>query len=332
MTDKDSEIAAQLVAWQLEFGRRGLPWMTADPYRRWLSEVMLQQTQVSVVVEYFERFLKAFPTLEDLAAADEDSVMRLWAGLGYYSRARNLHACAKRVVEEMSGQFPSSAAELEKLPGIGRSTAGAIASFCFGEPAPILDGNVKRVFARMLCLDQPLDSTAAQKTLWAHAHKLVSRELPGVYNQALMDLGAMICTKSAPQCVRCPVQGFCRAFDKGLVDRYPVPKAKRKVPLVERVMLLYRSGDEVLLVHRAQKGVWQGLWSLPEAEAMPSGAVAAGGFSHRFTHYALHASVYRIGVQNRNASDIPAGKWVSVRSLDEQALPTPIRRFLQTLR
>jgi A/G-specific adenine glycosylase len=306
--------------------------MTADPYRRWLSEVMLQQTQVSVVVEYFERFLKAFPTLEDLSAADEDSVMRLWAGLGYYSRARNLHACARMVVQEQGGQFPRRAEDLMKLPGIGRSTAGAIASFCFGEPSPILDGNVKRVFARMLCLEQPIDSTAAQKILWAHAQKLMPREQPGVYNQALMDLGAMICTKSAPQCERCPVRAFCKAFDKGLVDRYPLPKEKRKMPLVERVMLLYRSGEEVLLVHRAQKGVWQGLWSLPEAEAMPAEAVAAGDFSHRFTHYALHARVYRIDVRNRNASDIPAGKWISLRSFEEEAIPTPIRRFLQTQR
>ena len=331
MTERSADIAARLVAWQLEFGRRGLPWMTADPYRRWLSEVMLQQTQVSVVIEYFERFLKAFPTLRDLAAASEDDVMRLWAGLGYYSRARNLHACARIVVQEMGGQFPHTAEELAKLPGIGRSTAGAISSFCFGEPAPILDGNVKRVFARMLCLDQPIESTAAQKILWAHAQKVVSREQPGVYNQALMDLGAMICTKSAPKCGRCPVRAFCEAAGKGLADRYPVPKARKQVPLVQRSMLLYRASDAVLLEHRTRKGVWQGLWSLPEVQTVPEGAAPAGEFTHRFTHYALHARVYAVNVADKNASEIPAGKWVGLRELGGQAIPTPIRRFLQTL-
>ena len=329
--EEKQEFAERLVAWQIRFGRHGLPWMTEDPYRRWLSEVMLQQTQVSVVVEYFERFLKAFPSVQALSAASEEDVMRLWAGLGYYSRARNLHACAKRVVAEHAGAFPRSVEQLERLPGIGRSTAGAIASFCFQIPAPILDGNVRRVFARLVCLPEPVDSAKAVKMLWAMAEECVSRREPGIYNQALMDLGAMVCTRSSPHCEKCPVRSFCKAHEQGQTDRYPVPKVKKPLPLIERSMILYRVGDRVLLVHREGKGVWRGLWSLPEADEIPPNAQMVGEFSHRFTHYALHARVFSVPVGRRTAPEIPDGRWVSRQEMQTEAIPTPVRRFLLPL-
>ncbi len=334
MKDKsqDTEFARVLIAWQREFGRRDLPWMVPDPYRRWLSEVMLQQTQVSVVKDYFERFLSVFPTLPDLACASQDEVMRLWAGLGYYSRARNLHACARQIVSEFGGEFPKSVEDLARLPGIGRSTAGAIASFAFGVQAPILDGNVKRVFSRVLCLSEPAETSAALKRLWAFAEEQVPRDSPGVYNQALMDLGAMVCTKSAPQCVRCPISRHCRAFRTDTVLQYPVRRKSKAIPQVERQMLLCISTGKVLLERRDQKGVWQGLWSLPETDRLPAGAAPAGAFTHRFTHYTLQAKVFAVGADAIGQAAAGPIRWIDRAALQQEAIPTPVRRFLLALR
>lgn len=304
--------ASALVAWQRRHGRHHLPWQKTqaqlrpggdpvlrDPYRVWLSEVMLQQTQVATVIPYFEAFLKAFPTVEALAAADGEQVMGLWAGLGYYSRARNLHAAARQVAAA-GGRFPSTALALQALPGVGRSTAAAIAVFGFGERAAILDGNVKRVLCRLLAIEGDPAGSAVQKRLWAHAEA----ELPApgtsaaeliAYTQGLMDLGAMVCGRTSPACDACPVSSCCRALARGEVARYPTPRQRKPVPLREVHLLWLRRPDDgrVLLAARPDSGLWGGLWSLPELPQQPSADwLPAGEFTHVFTHFRMQARLW----------------------------------------
>lgn len=318
-----------LINWQKKFGRQGLPWMDKNPYHRWLSEVMLQQTQVSVVCDYFVRFIKTFPTLKDLALADEDSVMRLWAGLGYYSRARNLLACAKTIWRDYSGTFPTSVEELVKLPGIGRSTAGAIASFSFDIGAPILDGNVKRVFSRLFAIADPIEASATQKKLWILAEKLVPEKEAGIYNQALMDIGAGICIKSNPRCRTCPVHFWCKATKQGNPMDYPVRKKKSVKPTKKTALLLYLYSEKIWIVNRPEKGVWQSLWSLPETQAAQGKFITA--FKHEFSHYRLEASVYAIRLETPTPPTAH-GKWSDWDNVFQEALPAPIKRVLLVLR
>ncbi|MDP4609328.1 MAG: A/G-specific adenine glycosylase [Burkholderiaceae bacterium] len=259
-----AHFAPTLVAWQAEHGRHHLPWQrTQDPYHVWLSEIMLQQTQVSTVLDYFERFLAALPSVVALAAAPQEQVMALWAGLGYYSRARNLHRCAQEVVARFGGEFPPTAAQLETLPGIGPSTAAAIASFCFGERISIYDGNVKRVLSRLLAFDGDLSGGAANKLLHAHAQALVvgsgqAMAMPR-YTQGLMDLGATVCHLKAPNCGRCPVREMCAAHAADEAARYPI-KTKRIKRTSERwYLLLLDKGDAVWLQQRGDAGIWGGL-------------------------------------------------------------------------
>jgi len=265
--------ADRVVAWQLSHGRSGLPWQdTRDPYRVWLSEIMLQQTQVTTVLGYYERFLQRFPTVVDLAAAPSEEVLAMWSGLGYYARARNLHRCAQVVSAEHYGAFPPSAAQLAELPGIGRSTAAAIAAFCFGERVAILDGNVKRVLTRVLAYERDLAQSAAEKDLWAIATEL----LPGAsssasletamsaYTQGLMDLGATVCTLRRPACDACPAHGLCAARAAGTVEAFPVKTRKLKRSRRANVLLWLQHDKHVWLVRRADTGVWAQLWSLPE--------------------------------------------------------------------
>lgn len=254
-----------LVTWQKQHGRQTLPWQyTGDAYKVWLSEIMLQQTQVSTVLTYYDRFLQACPTVRDLADAAEQDVMHLWAGLGYYSRARNLHACAKQVVARFAGTFPRDVIELESLPGIGRSTAGAIASLAYGVQAPILDGNVKRVFCRYYGVEGYPEQSAIKKQLWLIAEQNVPQENPGRYNQALMDLGATRCTPRNPDCRQCPLRDSCVALGKGMVGQLPTSKPKKVRPMLYFVSLIVQ--DETgatLLDFQTGKGVWQGLWTPP---------------------------------------------------------------------
>ena len=223
------DFAEALIRWQKQFGRHQLPWQTEDPYARWLSEVMLQQTQVVTVTTYFERFIKRFPTVSDLAQASEDEVMALWAGLGYYSRARNLHKAAKLLVSQYGGTFPKTRQEWEALPGIGRSTAAAIVAFSFGQKETILDGNVKRVLARYFGIEHPLDGARATKDLWALAEELLPDHDIGAYIQGLMDLGATVCTRN-PSCTICPFCQSCKANQLGVQNTLPLPKPKKFVP------------------------------------------------------------------------------------------------------
>jgi A/G-specific adenine glycosylase len=258
--------ALTLLEWQKQYGRQNLPWQnTGDAYKVWLSEVMLQQTQVVTVLGYYSKFLEAFPTVADLAAASEESVMQLWAGLGYYIRARNLHQCAQQVVNRFGGHFPSDVLDLESLPGIGRSTAGAIASLAYGVSAPILDGNVKRVFCRYYGIEGYPELSSIKKKLWILAEGNVPVKQAGLYNQALMDLGATCCTPRKPNCIGCPLKKNCFTLSQEMWSQLPSPKPKKIRSEFYYISLIVQCEQthDLLLQLLSNKGVWQGLWMPP---------------------------------------------------------------------
>lgn len=338
------DFAAQVVRWQQQHGRNELPWQnTRDPYCVWLSEIMLQQTQVATVRAYFARFVAAYPDVASLAAASQDAVLGLWSGLGYYSRARNLHRCAQQVMERHGGAFPHDAQTLETLPGIGRSTAAAIASLCFGERVAILDANVKRVVARVQGFDADLSVAAHARALWDAASALLPP--PGRsadmarYTQGMMDLGAMVCTPKKPACTQCPVQALCVARRAGDPQRYPV-RSRRLKRSSQAIWLLWAQtrGGAVWLDQRPTPGVWAGLYCLPlfESEAalrqdLPRAAqehlVCEPAFTHVLTHKDLHVHVCRLQMPQQ---ELPvAGRWVSAQEWPAVGLPAPIRKVLE---
>ena len=342
-----SDFAPLLVAWQRSHGRRTLPWQnTQDPYRVWLSEIMLQQTQVVTVLGYYARFLDRFPAVAALAAAPEDEVLGLWSGLGYYSRARNLHRCAQEVVARFGGAFPSNAADLATLPGIGRSTAAAIAAFCFGERVAILDGNVKRVLGRVLAFEGDLASAAQERVLWAAATELLppegEREAISAYTQGLMDLGATVCLPRQPTCLLCPAQALCRARQLGATDRFPVKTRKLRRSAQALWLLLARRADgAVWLEKRPSRGIWAGLYGLPafdSHEALQAACGAQDGVSFEdlpaFTHVLTHKDLHLHPVEWRRPANAPApvstaGQWVAADAWAALGLPAPVRRLLE---
>jgi A/G-specific adenine glycosylase len=262
-TPNDAAIRRRLLAWFRRHAR-DLPWRRSrDPYTIWLSEIMLQQTRVETVRPYFERFVKAFPRVEDLATARIDRVLKLWEGLGYYSRARNLHAAAKQIVKQFNGAFPQRAEQWQSLPGVGRYTAGAIASIAFGERAAVLDGNVKRVLTRVYDIGDSIDRPATQSQLWQIAEHLVPKQRPGDFNQAMMELGATLCTQRSPQCLLCPLQTSCRSFAAGTVEQRPVRNEKKAVPHYDIVAGAIRRNGRYLIGRRQPGGLLGGLWELP---------------------------------------------------------------------
>jgi A/G-specific adenine glycosylase len=334
--------AGRVVRWQRTHGRHSLPWQdTRDPYRVWLSEIMLQQTQVAAVLGYYEGFLRRFPDVRSLAAAPLDDVLALWGGLGYYSRARNLHRCAQDVVALHGGAFPRTAQVLQTLPGIGPSTAAAIASFCFGERAAILDGNVKRVLTRVLGYGEDLSVAANERTLWEHARALLpTRELQENmprYTQGIMDLGATICLPRNPGCLLCPVREVCTAAREGEPTAYPV-KTKKLKRSAESLWLLHaQAGDgAVWLQKRPTPGVWAGLYCLPvfgSRDALDAILPAAASvrevepFVHVLTHKDLHLHpVQAVLPAEWSAAD---GKWFGKGEWQALGLPSPVRRFLE---
>ncbi len=345
MTALAREFAPRLIAWQRRAGRHGLPWQgTRDPYRVWLSEVMLQQTQVATVLAYYPRFLERFPDVAALAAAPADDVMALWSGLGYYSRARNLHRCAQVVVAQHGGRFPCSAAELERLPGIGASTAAAIAAFCFGERVSILDGNVRRVLARVLALEADVAAVATQRELALQARTLLpvnpSDDDMSAYTQGLMDLGATLCTRSKPRCDACPMDTLCEAVRTGAPTRFPV-KSRKAVRRFERWwLLLMVQGDKVWLQRRPERGIWAGLYAPPvfDTEAAMHEAVGAATpalqawapVSHSLTHRELQLLPHHLSVESRGGPEMP-GQWVALPAALALGLPAPVRTLLQSL-
>ena len=359
----------KLIAWHGVDGRQGLPWQNnRDPYAVWVSEIMLQQTQVATVLERYPRFMKRFPTVKRLAAADIDEVLAEWAGLGYYSRARNLHACAKQVMEQFSGKFPSDPVLLEQLKGIGRSTAGAIAAFAFHGRAPILDANVKRILARLFCIDGALQDKKVNDQLWSLASSLLpikSEDMP-IYTQALMDFGATWCTARKPVCLtgerKCPFAKECQANLSDQVLLFPQKTIKAKSPEFDCDMLLLRHGNQVLLQKRPSTAIWGGLWSLPEsvwvakstprkiapslkhlfAAALPDEnpvpwlkvckTVKAGPqIKHVFTHRRLWMQIWEVNIAKCLESENTPLKWVPLNQLGRYGLPQPIKILLQGL-
>jgi A/G-specific adenine glycosylase len=328
-------LAARVVRWQRSHGRQGLPWQgTSDPYRVWLSEVMLQQTQVTTVLDYYPRFLRRFPDVATLAAAPLDDVLALWSGLGYYSRARNLHRCAQDVVARFGGRFPASARELESLPGIGRSTAAAIAAFCFGERAAILDGNVKRVLSRALGFGEDLASAANERVLWDRASGLLPPEsdMPA-YTQGLMDLGATVCLPRSPSCLLCPLQPDCVATGEGRPEAYPVKTRKLKRSAQSIWLLHARRGDgAVWLQKRPTPGVWAGLYCVPLFDscdaleaALPAKLRARLEHREPFVHVLTHKDLHLHPVVLSGAQ-IEQAQWFS--EWEQLGLPAPIRKLL----
>lgn len=334
-TEAHKKFPAALVRWQKKHGRHDLPWQqTSDPYRIWLSEIMLQQTQVQTVIPYYARFLASFPTVAALASAPLEDVLTLWAGLGYYARARNLHACARTVVSEYGGQFPADPEILTTLPGIGRSTAAAIAVFAFKQRAAILDGNVKRVFCRVFGIDGIPATTAVDKSLWLLADTLLPKKDVGAYTQGLMDLGATCCTRSKPRCDSCPMKSFCAALATNRVSELPHRKTKGKLPVRTARVWLIRDDDHVWLERRQACGIWGGLLSLPDAESvrLPANAteLPATQVRHKFTHFELQAEVARYEVRTAPSAlnhrrELDAYLLAEAEAL---ALPTPWRKLL----
>ena len=329
--------------WQRRHGRKGLPWQgTRDPYQVWLSEVMLQQTQVAAVVPYYERFLERFPTISALASATEEEVLRLWAGLGYYARGRNLHLASKKVFFEMKGRFPRTAGEIAELPGVGRSTAAAIAAFAFGERAAILDGNVRRVLARHRGIDGFPGDKAVEAQLWTVAEALLPREDIETYTQALMDLGATVCTKGAPRCGACPVRASCVARKENLVSRIPAPRPRKVLPTRRATWLVLLHAGQVLLERRPGAGIWGGLWSFPEVEDVARACREAGGsarsarklapIEHGFTHFRLRIQPVLCRVERAHPRVEAAGRmWIGIEEAISAAVPAPVKVLLGTL-
>ena len=346
-----SGFSAEIVHWQQTHGRNSLPWQnTRDPYRVWLSEIMLQQTQVATVLAYYARFLQCFPTVSDLAAASQDEVLALWSGLGYYSRARNLHRCAQDVMALHGGQFPRSAEQLQTLPGIGRSTAAAIASFCFAERVAILDGNVKRVLARVLGFSADLAQSANERALWNQASELLphgdlAQTMPR-YTQGLMDLGATLCSSRQPKCLLCPVQKMCLGLASGEPEKYPVKTRKLKRSAQALSLLWAQKPDgSVWLEKRPATGIWGGLYCLPVfasdeelksqlPESLDGRFEALPKFVHVLTHKDLHLSPWIAGFQADQAmpetmiSEACPAAWFSPAAWPELGLPAPIRKLL----
>ena len=345
--------APALIEWQRRSGRHGLPWQgTRDPYRVWLSEIMLQQTQVATVLGYYDRFLQRYPDVATLAAASPDDVMALWSGLGYYSRARNLLRCAQVVVAQHGGVFPEGAADLQTLPGIGASTAAAIAAFCHGERVSIVDGNVRRVLSRLLAFEGDLSLAVSQRTLWDMAQALLpaspSPDDMVAYTQGLMDLGSSLCARTRPACGACPVNHLCQAHLVGTVDRFPVKSRKLQRRHESWWLLVLRrelpgGGTGYWLERRPPKGIWAGLHCTPvllDASQMGATPLLAGlqvqnlpAFVHHLTHreLRLHPVLIPVPPHHRWPEDAQ-GQWVPEDALDGVGLPAPLRSLFQHLR
>jgi A/G-specific adenine glycosylase len=338
--------AAAVLAWFRVHGRTDLPWQRdPTPYRVWVSEIMLQQTQVAVVIPYFERFTARFPDVAALAAAEQDDVLHLWSGLGYYARARNLHRAARRIVDQHDGRFPEDIGLLQTLPGIGRSTAGAILSLSLGQRQPILDGNCKRVLARCFAVEGWPGRTAVLAELWRLAELLTPADEVGGYNQAMMDLGATLCTRGSPACARCPLSAGCIARRQGNPAAYPAPKPKRDTPVrTAGFVLALDPAGRLLLERRPPDGIWGGLWVPPQLAAgelpdqwclnrlgcEPRRLEMLPPRRHTFTHFHLDIQPYAVLLAREPATVADAGgrAWVDPAAPGAIGLPAPMRRLL----
>lgn len=340
--------APRLVAWQRRHGRHELPWQrTRDPYRIWVSEIMLQQTQVGAVIGYYARFMERFPGVQELAAAEEDEVLRHWSGLGYYARARNLHKAARIVMQVHDGKFPRTAAQITTLPGIGRSTAAAIAAFAFGERGAILDGNVKRVLARRFGIGGFPGSARIETQLWGLAESLLPEDGGEIeaYTQGVMDLGATICTRTNPACDRCPVSAECIARMTDKIAELPSPRPRKDYPTRKATWLVLMYRGQVLLERRPPAGIWGSLWAFPEFEGKDLardclerfGCVLSGhrelpSFAHGFTHFRLEVSPLVCDVGRFRTRAGESGRmWLDPADAMAAAVPAPVRNLLRGL-
>lgn len=345
-----NSFAERLLTWWDQHGRKDLPWQfNKTPYRVWVSEIMLQQTQVASVIGYYQRFMESFPSVQALAEAHEDSVLEHWAGLGYYARARNLHKAAKIINGEYQGEFPNTLDDITALPGIGRSTAGAILSIALNQRAPILDGNVKRVLCRHQAIRTWSGERQTEKHLWTLAAQFTPAERVDHYTQAIMDLGATLCTRSKPKCNECPMQNDCLAFEQDLQTELPVSKPKKSIPLKHtRVLHIQNEMGEILFEKRPPAGIWGGLYSLPEAsvdtslediKAMcskefnlkPESVVEQQSFVHTFSHYKLEIQPLLISAEQTAAkvSESDQYRWQSLGESNSIGLPAPIEKYLK---
>lgn len=357
-----SSFSSSLIAWQRVHGRHDLPWQGAEPYRVWLSEIMLQQTQVATVIPYYLRFVASFPTITALASAREEQVLEHWSGLGYYARGRNLHRAAQIIATLHHGEFPSLYEQILALPGIGRSTAAAICAQAFHERRAILDGNVKRVLARYCGIDGSPAIKAVEAMLWQQAEALLPGSDVAVYTQALMDMGATLCTRSRPKCDSCPVRNDCTALQTGRVADLPTPRPRRAVPERYATFLLAMSDGDIFLEKRGPAGIWGGLWCLPQFDDEPAALAwcvqhgiaidkiirhpRAGGdpansiqpcealvpFTHTFTHFKLHITPLLLNLAHRPLQVQQAEHvWLNVNEALSAAIPTPVRQLLEKL-
>jgi A/G-specific adenine glycosylase len=338
----------RIIDWQQRHGRHGLPWQGADVYRVWLSEIMLQQTQVVTVIPYYLRFVARFPTIADLAADSEDAVLAHWSGLGYYSRARNLHRAAQLIMQRHKGKFPQHFEDILALPGIGRSTAAAISALAFHERCAILDGNVKRVLARYHAIEGYTSEKKIEAQLWQQAEALLPQRNVAVYTQGLMDLGALICTRSKPQCPICPLQADCAAYQNKRVAQLPTPRPHKVLPEKHSTFLLLLNGSDILLEKRPGSGIWGGLWCPPQVDpgilstaTNPSiyclqhfgteiiHTLALSTFTHTFTHFKLHIAPILLQVINKPKQIQESGMvWLDIENALQAAIPTPVSKLL----
>lgn len=344
---RKASFSTRVLDWYDQNGRHDLPWQRQrTPYRVWIAEIMLQQTQVGTVIPYYQRFIESFPDLNTLASATLDHVLEHWSGLGYYSRARNLYQAACVITKEYGGQFPDSFEQVMALPGIGQSTAGAILAQSLNQRHAILDGNVKRVLCRYHAVDGWPGKTAVQKQLWQYADQHTPDKRSADYTQAIMDFGATLCTRASPQCTVCPLQADCAAYEQDLVKRYPAPRPRKRLPVkTARLLVLTdcESGN-ILLEKRPPTGIWGGLWSLPEAEIEEKVEQVCfqrwglkvlnnqdcGLFRHTFSHYHLDITPCRVHVQLNNATVNEPGEiiWCQSEDATKRALAAPIARII----
>jgi A/G-specific adenine glycosylase len=350
--------SSRLIAWQRQHGRHDLPWQGANAYYVWLSEIMLQQTQVSTVIPYYQRFTASFPTIDALAAASEEQVLTHWSGLGYYARGRNLHRAAQIIDGKHHGEFPRQYEQILELPGIGRSTAAAICALAYHERRAILDGNVKRVLARYCGIAGVPSEKAVEAQLWQQAEDLLPQRGIASYIQAQMDLGATLCTRSKPKCDVCPVRSDCVAFQSGRISELPTPRPRKAVPEKHSTFLLLMHANDILLEKRASTGIWGGLWCPPQfadkeealawcaKEGIETRHSRAGGnpanstnqcealptFTHTFTHFKLHITPVLLRVARKPYQVQQAGSvWLDVEEALQAAIPTPVRKVLGEL-
>ena len=346
MAANSMSFAQRLIAWQRTHGRHDLPWQGADAYRVWLSEIMLQQTQVATVIPYYQRFVTSFPTIAALAVATEEQVLAHWSGLGYYARGRNLHRAARLILEKYQGEFPQVFDDIISLPGIGRSTAAAICALAFHQHRAILDGNVKRVLARYCGVSSWTGDKKIEAQLWQKAEALLPKNDVAIYVQAQMDMGATLCTRSRPKCGECPVRHDCVAHQTNRVHELPTPRPRKAAPERHATFLLLMSDREILMEKRAPQGIWGGLWCLPQLDdeqgivedyvqrngIKVSERIELGEFTHTFTHFKLHITPVLLRLVKKPLRVQQAGSvWIDAEEALSAAIPTPVRKLLKRL-